>query len=116
MNLTTHHLNVEPNASLATDVYLPSPSGSYPVVLVRTPYNRKGLAATAKTFVGRRYAFVTQDCRGKFESVGHFTPLLEAVDGQTTLDWIANQPWCNGRIGMWGRSYLGIVQIPAAAG
>jgi uncharacterized protein len=116
MNLTTHHLDVDSDSSLATDVYLPSTSGSHPVVLVRTPYNRKGLALTAETFVDRGYAFVTQDCRGKFESVGHFIPLLEAVDGQATLDWIANQPWCNGRIGMWGRSYLGIVQIPAAAG
>lgn len=116
MLCTTQHVSVEQDVSLATDVYLPSSAGPSPVVLVRTPYDRKGMASAAETFVSRGYAFVVQDCRGKFESTGHFIPLLEAVDGQATLDWIANQPWCNGRIGMWGRSYLGIVQVPAAAG
>ena len=103
--------------NLATDVYFPNGSGPFPVVLVRTPYNRVGQQGIARQFVRRGYAFVAQDCRGKYDSEGQFTPLVdEARDGQATLDWIANQRWCNGRIGMWGRSYLGIVQVPAACG
>ena len=101
--------------NLATDVYFPDGQGPFPVVLVRTPYNRVGQQGIARQFVRRGYAFVVQDCRGKYDSEGPFTPLVDEVrDGQATLDWVANQRWCNGRIGMWGRSYLGIVQVPAA--
>jgi len=105
-------------AELATDVYLPDGPGPFPTILFRTPYHRIGAAAThAPIFVERGYAFVAQDCRGKYDSDGVFVPLVdEARDGQATLDWIANQRWCNGRIGLWGRSYGGIVQVPAASG
>lgn len=102
---------------LATDVYLPAGPGPFPTVLTRTPYHKTGLQQQARRFVERGFAFVAQDCRGKYDSEGSFTPLVdEGVDGQATLDWVAEQPWCNGRVGMWGRSYLGIVQMPAAAG
>lgn len=103
--------------NLATDVYLPDGTGPFPAVIVRTPYHRVGLQGTARRFTGRGYAFVAQDCRGKYDSDGVFTPLVhEAIDGQATVDWVANQKWCNGRIGLWGRSYLGAVQVPAASG
>ncbi|NOY79892.1 MAG: CocE/NonD family hydrolase [Kiritimatiellaeota bacterium] len=102
---------------LATDVYLPDGPGPFPAVLVRTPYHRTSLQGTAGLFVARGYACVVQDCRGKYDSDGLFRPLVdEAADGQAALDWVANRRWCNGRIGLWGRSYLGIVQVPAAAG
>ena len=115
MKTLIHRMVPFADGGLATDVYLPAGPGPFPVVLVRTPYHRSGLQALAPRFVERGYAFVTQDCRGKFDSDGSFTPLVfEAEDGLATLDWIANHSWCNGRIGMWGRSYLGIVQIPAA--
>ncbi len=101
---------------LATDVYLPAGPGPFPTVLVRTPYHRRGMQGQAHPFVARGYAYVVQDCRGKYDSEGSFTPLVdEAADGHAALDWTAEQSWCNGRIGMWGRSYLGIVQMPAAA-
>ncbi len=103
------------DALLATDVYLPDGPGPWPVLLTRTPYHRPALAK-GKLYTSWGYAFVIQDCRGKYDSTGHFRPLQdEAVDGAATLDWIANQPWCNGRIGMVGLSYLGIVQVPAAS-
>lgn len=101
---------------LATDVYLPPGPGPFPTILVRTPYHKQGLQRQARHFVEGGYAFVAQDCRGKYDSEGHFVPLVdEAADGEAALDWIADQPWCNRRVGMWGRSYLGIVQMPVAA-
>ena len=107
----------EDHVELATDVYLPDGPGPFPAILVRTPYHRAGQFGGAGAFTDRGYALVAQDCRGKFDSGGDYVPLVhEAVDGQAALDWIANQRWSNGRIGMWGRSYLGIVQVPAASG
>ena len=102
---------------LATDIYLPHGPGPFPAIIARTPYHRTGLRGAASRFTGSGYAFVTQDCRGRYDSDGHFTPLVDdARDGQAAIDWVANQKWCNGRIGLWGRSYLGIVQVPAASG
>ena len=106
----------EGGVGLATDVYLPAGPGPFPTVLVRTPYHRRGHLGAARPFIERGYAYVVQDCRGKYDSEGSFTPLIdEARDGKAALDWTADQTWCNGRIGMWGRSYLGIVQVPAAS-
>ena len=91
--------------------------GPLPVLFTRTPYHRAGALGSAKTYTDWGYAYVAQDCRGKYDSEGEFEPLVdEARDGHDTLDWIAGQTWCNGRIGLTGRSYLGIVQIPAASG
>jgi putative CocE/NonD family hydrolase len=110
-------VSAEDGVHLATDVYLPNGPGPFPIVLVRTPYHRTGWQRAAPRFVERGYGFVAQDCRGRFDSEGSFTPLVdEARDGQATIDWVANQRWCNGRIGLWGRSYPGIVQVPAASG
>lgn len=103
---------------LAADVYLPDGPGPFPVILTRTPYNRVvHLGGNARSFVERGYAYVAADCRGRYESDGTFVRMFdEAADGQDTVDWIANQKWCNGRIGLWGISYGGAFQVPAAAG
>lgn len=103
---------------LAADVYLPDGPGPFPVILTRTPYDRVAhLAGNAAGFVQHRYGYVATDCRGRFESGGVYERMFdEAADGQATVDWIASQPWCNGRIGMWGLSYGGGFQVPAAAG
>lgn len=101
---------------LAADIYLPDGPGPFPVILCRTPYDRVGhLGGWAPHFVERGYAYVATDCRGRFESEGIFTrPFEEVIDGKATIEWIVGQKWCNGRIGMWGRSYGGVFQIPAA--
>ncbi len=103
---------------LAADVYLPDGPGPFPVVLTRTPYNRVAhLEGNAARWVQNGFAYVAADCRGRFESDGIFARMFdEAEDGQATVDWIADQSWCNGRIGMWGLSYGGVFQVPAAAG
>ena len=101
---------VSDGVHLATDVYLPDGPGPFPVLFTRTPYHRAGAGGTAQSYCNRGYAYVVQDARGRYDSEGMFHPLVdEARDGHDALDWIANQRWCNGRIGMVGRSYLGIV-------
>lgn len=107
----------EGGINLAADVYLPDGPGPFPVILTRTPYNRVGFGQNARPFTERGYVYVAADCRGRFESEGRFVRMFdEVVDGQATIDWIANQKWCNGRIGMWGISYGAVFQAPAAVG
>src|SRR5439155_6512334 len=66
-------------------------------------------------FAERGYAVVVQDVRGRYASEGVFQPLSqEGRDGYDTLDWIARQPWSDGKVGMIGGSYLGIVQWKVA--
>jgi putative CocE/NonD family hydrolase len=107
---------------LATDVIRPDGPGRFPAILIRTCYYRRQFSGgifldAMKRFVDRGYAVVIQDVRGKFDSDGVFEPLIqEQADGMATLDWVANQRWSNGSVGMWGRSYLGMVQVPAASG
>ena len=101
---------------LAANVFLPNTGGRAPVILERTPYG-KGTAITPnfQALVNHGYAVVVQDVRGRYESEGIFDPLRqETADGDDTLNWIARQPWSNGKIGMTGGSYRGIVQWKAA--
>jgi putative CocE/NonD family hydrolase len=101
---------------LFANVYLPSESSRLPAILVRTPYGKGAdINANYQAFVDHGYAIVVQDVRGRYESEGAFQPLTqETSDGDDTLNWIARQPWCNGKIGMMGGSYVGIVQWKAA--
>lgn len=99
---------------LIADVYLPPGNGPWPVVLIRTPYNRAVGEGAAGPFRDH-YAVVVQDTRGRYDSGGEFTPFFPEVnDGYDTVEWAAAQPWSNGRVGMTGGSYLGIVQVLAA--
>jgi putative CocE/NonD family hydrolase len=106
---------------LATDVYCPVSPRPLPTVLLRTPYGKGGtmglpMAFLSQRFAERGYNVVCQDVRGIHDSGGVFEPFVtERSDGQATLAWIDAQPWSNGRVGMWGPSYLGYVQYAAAA-
>ncbi len=101
---------------LAADVYLPAATGRWPTILVRTPYSRKGPTSRSfRQFVPRGYALVLEDVRGRYASQGVFGEIRqEGPDGNDTVNWIAEQPWSNGKIAMAGSSYPGIVQWWAA--
>ena len=103
---------------LSADIYLPdTPSGRFPTVLVRTPYdnNRLDTIAAARSFAQDGYACVVQDVRGRWDSDGDYYPFRhEGIDGYDTQEWIGRQSWSNGRIGMSGPSYLGLVQWMSA--
>lgn len=104
---------------LATDVYLPVGEGPFPTIVTRTPYDKYG-EGTVDRWIFRAqqgYAVVAQDVRGRYESPGDFYPMVNEVsDGNDCIDWVARQPWCNGKIGMTGGSYTGLTQWQAAQG
>lgn len=102
---------------LSTDVYLPKQIGQkIPAVLVRTPYGKEDGCESYFRYVQRGYAVVIQDVRGRNESEGEWMPNYHEVeDGDDTLNWIAEQLWSDGKVGMVGGSYLGYVQWAAAA-
>jgi len=101
---------------LAADIFLPAASGRWPTVLVRTPYSRHAASTRGyRSFLQRCYAVVLEDLRGRWGSQGSFGSITqEAPDGNDTINWIAAQPWSNGRVAMAGSSYLGLVQWWAA--
>jgi|YNPNPStandDraft_1061719.scaffolds.fasta_scaffold04002_5 predicted acyl esterase len=101
---------------LATDVHLPTGNGPFPTVLVRTPYNKDGVAALGADGARRGYAVVVQDTRGRFASEGENLPFEtdgwdRLADGFDTVQWLIKQSWCNGRIGTFGGSAVGITQL-----
>lgn len=104
--------------ALATDIYRPDGEGPFPVILVRTPYHKEvdRVVWQARFYARRGYVFAVQDVRGRFDSPGEWQPFFhEADDGFDTIEWLAKQPWSNGKVGMIGGSYLGWVQWFAAS-
>jgi uncharacterized protein len=102
---------------LKADLYLPHKSKQFPVLLQRTPYG-KGFSTTSFALWAAEsgYAVLIQDTRGRWASGGDGTPFIsELQDGYDTLEWISGQIWSNGKVGMWGESYLGFTQLAAAA-
>lgn len=105
---------------LATDIYRPSTAGRYPVIIARTPYNKESLQhrykQIAETFAGQGYVFIVQDVRGKFASEGTFSPYThEGSDGNELIDWAGKASWSNGKVAVFGFSYLGTCGWLAAA-
>lgn len=103
---------------LATDVYLPGQKGPYPALLVRDMYTNGSAAVRqryARWATANGYAFVFQSVRGRADSDGHWYPYFQEIaDGGDTISWIAKQPWSDGKVGMFGTSYLASVQWLAA--
>ena len=104
---------------LATDVFVPSQgTGPWPTILVRTPYGKHtslddGLV-TLLTDI-QKYVLAVQDTRGRFDSEGVDSLFFHdgwgrLQDGYDTVEWIALQSWCDGKVGTWGLSALGITQ------
>ena len=112
--VVTMHVKVamRDGVKLCANVYRPMVAGRVPVVLQRTPYGKVGeLTAGLRAFVDRGYAVVTQDVRGRGDSEGEFRQYLqEGQDGEDTLNWVVRQTWSDGRVGMFGGSYVGISQ------
>ena len=107
---------------LAADIYLPAKNSApltekFPVILERTPYNKEapGTVRESVWWAQHGYAVVRNDVRGRFRSEGVWRMVLDdGRDGYDTIEWIARQPWSNGKTGMIGTSYPGGTQHAAA--
>jgi len=100
--------------TLRADVYRPAGSGRHPVLLSRLPYDKNGRRRPGDidVFVERGYVVIMQDTRGRFASDGErYVPLApEANDGYDAVEWAAQLPYADGRVGTMGQSYLGATQ------
>lgn len=103
--------------NLAANIHLPEGDGPFPVLMNRTPYGkdspfRASIRSMIKTFVKNGYACVHVDVRGRGNSDGEFNPNFQEIeDGFDCLEWAGTQPWSNGKVGTFGRSYEGWVQL-----
>ena len=121
---------------LAIDIYRPDAPGKYPALLALGPYGKdleemvRWLPTSGRTdplwdgcieagdvdyFVPRGYVHVIADERGAGASEGIFGfHEAEAPDLYDLIEWIAQQPWCNGNVGMIGVSWYGATQLLGA--
>jgi hypothetical protein len=115
----SHQVPMRDGTRLGTDVYLPEGRPPFPVILLRSPYNKALGRDIGATGAKAGYATVIQDTRGRFGSEGENLPFhadgwAEHWDGFDTVEWVARQAWCNGKIGTFGGSALGITQLQVA--
>ena len=107
-------ITLKDGTHLASHVFIPSEGSTHPTILVRTPYGKHQHDDEGAYWASNGYAVVLQDARGKWDSDGEYIPFFnEKNDGLETIDWITNQEWSNGEIGLWGSSYLSYCAIVA---
>ncbi len=104
---------------LYADIYRPDGEGPYPTILQRTPYDKTNSLSNTMLDPIRAakagFAVVIQDTRGRHASEGEFYAFRDDIDdGYDTVEWAAAQPWSNGKVGMYGASYVGATQWLAA--
>lgn len=117
------NISVRDGATLAADLYTMDSTAAKPVILIQTPYNKAfyriavGLpqAGGLLPFDTVNYNYVTVDWRGFYGSVSAAKPSYDkGLDGYDIIEWIATQKWCNGKVGTWGGSALGMIQFQTA--
>jgi putative CocE/NonD family hydrolase len=101
--------------TLRADIYRPKADGQFPVILQRTPYDKRNSADFAFRAAENGFVAIVQDVRGRYTSDGDwYTFKHESDDGYDTVEWAAALPYSNGKVGMWGGSYVGATQMLAA--
>ena len=103
--------------TLYSDIYRPKADGRFPVILMRTPYDKSAGWAVAPAYqaVTHGYVVIVQDVRGRYTSEGEWYPFRhESNDGYDAVEWAAGLPYSNGKVGMTGGSYVGATQMLAA--
>jgi len=129
-------ITVRDGTRIGAAIYMPEASGRYPALLAASPYRYDNNALPAgpqflwretgpiEFYVKSGYAYVHMDVRGSGKSGGEFEFLgeNEQRDLYDVIEWIAKQPWSNGKVGGLGQSYfcmsqwwMGIMAPPALA-
>jgi hypothetical protein len=121
---TSQYVTVRDGTKLALDIFRPAQNGQpvstpLPVIWTHTRYHRERVVLSwLQTVLKHGYVIAAVDVRGSGASYGTyqgpFSP-EETRDAYDITEWLAVQPWSNGNIGMYGRSYLGITQYMAAS-
>ena len=125
--LADQRIDVAPDVALAADVYLPKVPGRYPAVVAFAAYSKELQAAGAPTgnnetgsppvFTDRGYAHLIVARRGMGRSTGADAVYLNETDVEDharVIEWTAAQPWCDGRVVLFGTSYYGMTQPQVA--
>ena len=100
---------------LRADIYRPKTEGSFSVLLERTPYDKNNSSGFGLRAAAQGYVVIVQDVRGRYTSDGEWYPFKnESSDGFDTIEWAASLPYSDGRVGMFGGSYVGATQMLAA--
>ena len=132
--LTSRYVQVRDGTRLAVDIFRPAnagrvAAGRFPIVWMHTPYNRRDTQGglTAANYPGKalqlvKYGYVVAvaDFRGTYASFGRNAGFNRGewqdaarFDAYDITEWLASQPWSNGKIGMWGCSATGGSQMQA---
>ncbi len=108
-------VNMRDGVVLYADIYRPQNPGKFPVLLERTPYNKDSSVHFAIRAAAHGYVVIVQDVRGRYKSAGEWYPFKhESEDGYDTIEWAAALPYSDGKVGMFGGSYVGATQMLAA--
>ncbi len=121
---TSQYITMRDGTKLAALILRPAQDGKpvstpLPVIWTHNRYHREGIFAWPwlQTLLKYGYIIVSVDVRGSGASYGTYRGLFspeETRDAYDITEWLAVQPWSDGNIGMFGRSYLGITQYMAA--
>ena len=113
--LTNQIVRAEDGTELVGDLYIPAGKPPFPAILQITPYNARSLAGLGRIYARRGFLFLALDCRGRYRSAGDWEPFAhDQKDGHAAIEWFAQNPLCNGRVGMRGHSYSGYNLLLAA--
>ena len=132
IDVRSAYVRMSDGVQLAIDIYRPKDApqrDAFPVILEYTPYQRSRIdpatgqikddrtSADCRLFVSHGYVFIRADMRGTGASSGWLVDFMPRLgeDGKELVDWIAEQPWCDGNVGMKGASYLGWSQTATAS-
>src|SRR5262249_44023908 len=97
---------------LRADIFRPNAPGKFPILLTRTPYDMRHDLDFSLKGVSRGYVVINQDVRGRYTSDGEWYPFIhESDDSYDTVEWAASLPYSDGRVGMYGGSYVGATQM-----
>jgi putative CocE/NonD family hydrolase len=108
-------VSMRDGVKLRADIYRPDASGTFPVLLQRTPYDKNRGVEFGLKAAAHGYVVIFEDVRGRYGSEGEWSPFKnESNDGYDSVEWAAGLPYSAGKVGMFGGSYVGATQLLAA--